>query len=172
MKAAPTLWSLHELSEEAAGLLRRTGLAAVQPDGRVSAAPDARTVRYYTTLGLLDRPAIEGRIAHYGKKHLLQLVAIKALQAKGLGLAEIQERLYGRGEAELQTLADQLVARAAQIEPPTPLVRRMVEVALAPGMKLVVEDGWEPSDPGPLKQQVLAALAAIVRARKGPGERS
>jgi len=71
----------------------------------VSAAPDARTVRYYTTLGLLDRPTIEARQARYGERHLLQLLAIKALQAVDLPLAEIQQRLYARSDAELRALS-------------------------------------------------------------------
>ncbi|MFT3880313.1 MAG: helix-turn-helix domain-containing protein [Gemmatales bacterium] len=68
--------------------------------------PDARTVRYYTTLGLLDRPAsFKGRTAYYGRKHLLQLVAIKRLQAKGLTLAQIQAQLVGMKPSQLEQLA-------------------------------------------------------------------
>ncbi|MBS2025631.1 MAG: MerR family transcriptional regulator [Deltaproteobacteria bacterium] len=150
-------------------MLRAAGLLGAQADARVSAAPDARTVRYYTTLGLLDRPALDGRSARYGQKHLLQLVAIKALQAEGLPLSDIQSRLYGRGEGELKQLADLLVAKAREIEPPAPSLRTVTEIVLAPGMKLVVEDGWEVSEPGFVEQQFRAALAAIVKARIGPG---
>lgn len=53
-------------------------------NGRIRAIPDVRTLRYYTTLGLLDRPAaMRGRTALYQRRHVLQLVAIKRLQAKG-----------------------------------------------------------------------------------------
>ncbi|HWT85302.1 MAG TPA: MerR family transcriptional regulator, partial [Myxococcales bacterium] len=72
---------LDELSTRVAGELAERGLHGAAADGRVSAAPDSRTVRYYTTLGLLDRPTIEARQARYGERHLLQLLAIKALQA-------------------------------------------------------------------------------------------
>lgn len=75
-------------------------------NGRVRAIPDIRTLRYYTTLGLLDRPAeIVGRTAYYGRRHVLQLVAIKRLQAKGIPLAEIQARLLSASERELENLA-------------------------------------------------------------------
>ena len=87
---------LDELSNRVAGELADRGLLGAASDARVSAAPDARTVRYYTTLGLLDRPRIEGRQARYGERHLLQLLAIKALQALDFPLAEIQQRLYAR----------------------------------------------------------------------------
>src|SRR5881227_4478318 len=103
---------LEALSGEVAVQLAERGLLGAAADARVSAAPDARTVRYYTSLGLLDRPRIEGRQARYGERHLLQLLAIKALQAFDLPLAEIQQRLYGRGDAELKALVDSLVAEA------------------------------------------------------------
>src|SRR5262249_46003040 len=78
---------------------------------------DRRTVRYYTTLGLIDRPAeLRGRTAYYGRKHVLQLVAIKRMQARGLALADIQRRLLGLSEPELAPLA-QLPDEAA---PPSP----------------------------------------------------
>ena len=50
---------LDELSDRVARELGVRGLLGAAADGRVSAAPDARTVRYYTTLGLLDRPRID-----------------------------------------------------------------------------------------------------------------
>ncbi|MCW8132699.1 MAG: MerR family transcriptional regulator [Planctomycetota bacterium] len=75
-------------------------------NGQVRAVPDARTIRYYTTLGLLDRPAeMRGRTAYYGRRHLLQIVAIKRMQAQGLPLAAIQERLVGLSNTVLEDLA-------------------------------------------------------------------
>src|SRR5438477_12890678 len=97
--AAETSLSLPELSTEVAAALSRLGLLGAAPDARVSPAPDARTVRYYTTLGLLDRPDIVGRQARYGQRHLLQLLAIKGLQKRALPLAELHDPLYGRCEA-------------------------------------------------------------------------
>ena len=80
-------WTLAELAAEVAAALRD-----VEPaNGQVRAVPDERALRYYTTLGLLDRPAaMRGRTALYGPRHLLQLVAIKRRQAQGRSLAEIQ----------------------------------------------------------------------------------
>lgn len=99
------LWTLEELSAEVA-----LALAVDYPgqtSGRVRDVPDARTIRYYTTLGLIDRPAqMRGRTALYGQRHLLQLVAIKRLQAKGLSLAEVQSRVVGQTDAALRKLAE------------------------------------------------------------------
>src|SRR5207248_4528437 len=76
------------------------------PNGRVRDVPDPRSIRYYTTLGLLDRPAeMRGRTALYGRRHLWQLAAIKRLQARGLSLAEVQRQLVGLTDAMLSQLA-------------------------------------------------------------------
>src|SRR3954466_14180999 len=95
---------LEQLSERVAAELSDRGLLGAAADARISPAPDARTVRYYTTLGLLDRPRIEGRQGHYGERQLWQLLAIKALQAADLPLAQIPQRLYGRTGDEVKTV--------------------------------------------------------------------
>lgn len=75
---------------------------AGQASGRVREVPDPRTIRYYTTIGLLDKPAeMRGRTAYYGRRHLLQLVAIKRLQAEGKSLVEIQVALAAADESKL-----------------------------------------------------------------------
>lgn len=94
------LMTLRELVAEAAAALSDAALD--QPSGRVSEVPTARTVRYYATHGLLDRPArYDGRTALYTRRHLMQLVAIKRLQARGLTLDEVQARLIGCADATL-----------------------------------------------------------------------
>ncbi|MGZ6126542.1 MAG: MerR family transcriptional regulator [Myxococcales bacterium] len=151
---------LDELSSRIAEELGGRGLLGAAPDARVSAAPDARTVRYYTTLGLIDRPRIEGRQARYGERHLLQLLAIKALQAVELPLAQIQQRLYGRSDAELKGLVESLAEQSRLAPKPVALVR-LREVAVEPGVRLIVEEGWQPRDPAALEGKIRAALAAL-----------
>jgi hypothetical protein len=104
MPPTTALWTIDELGAALAVTL------SVDYDGplnsRVREVPDRRTIRYYTTLGLLDRPAeMRGRTALYGRRHLMQLVAIKRLHARGLSLAEVQQRLYGITNAALARLA-------------------------------------------------------------------
>ncbi len=73
---------------------------------RVRAVPDTRTIRYYTTLGLLKPPAeMRGRTAFYNETHVLQIVAIKRLQAGDLSLSDIQRRLAGLPNGRLAALA-------------------------------------------------------------------
>src|SRR5215813_5628022 len=83
------MWTLPELVAEVAA---RIAALPAPKNGQVRAVPDERTVRYYVTLGLLDRPsAMRGRTALYGPKHVAQVVAIKRLQTMGRSLSEIQQ---------------------------------------------------------------------------------
>ena len=100
----PPLLTIEDLAASAAVLLSEAGLG--QSSGRVRELPDARTLRFYTTHGLLDRPiAFRGRTALYGRRHLHQIVAIKRLQARGVALVGIQERLLGLDDRALARLA-------------------------------------------------------------------
>ena len=73
---------------------------------RVRAVPDTRTIRYYTTLGLLSPPAeMRGRVAYYDETHVLQIVAIKQLQAQNLSLSDIQQRFLGLTPRMLEAIA-------------------------------------------------------------------
>src|SRR5271155_4422908 len=104
MTARVTLWTLDDLCARVS--LALAADYAGQPSGRVRDVPDQRTIRYYSTLGLLDRPAeMRGRTALYSLRHLRQLVAIKRLQTHGLSLAEIQARLLGLSDSALQAIA-------------------------------------------------------------------
>jgi DNA-binding transcriptional MerR regulator len=106
MKHGERLWTLDELAAEVASALAEGYAGAAS--GRVRDVPDRRTIRYYTTLGLMDRPSeMRGRTALYGRRHLLQIVAIKKLQARGRSLAEIQRELTGQTDAYLAGLAAQ-----------------------------------------------------------------
>jgi hypothetical protein len=107
MKNGELIGTIDDLSTAVAAALA-DGYAGA-PNARVREVPDRRTIRYYTTLGLIDRPAeMQGRTAFYGRRHLLQLVAIKKLQARGRSLAEVQQALTG--------LTDTALARVAEID--------------------------------------------------------
>jgi DNA-binding transcriptional MerR regulator len=97
-------WTLDELAERVENALA-VGYAG-PASGRVRAVPDRRAIRWYTTIGLIDRPvAHRGRAALYGPRHLLQLVAVKRLQAEGLPLVTIQEELAGATDSQLARIA-------------------------------------------------------------------
>src|SRR5919206_4012100 len=97
-------WTLDELAERVGAALAVD--YAGQPSGRVRDVPDRRAIRWYTTIGLVDRPvAHRGRTALYGPRHLLQLVAVKRLQARGLPLVAIQQELAGATDSQLERVA-------------------------------------------------------------------
>jgi DNA-binding transcriptional MerR regulator len=109
------LWTLDELSAQVVQALMVDYPGQV--NGQVREVPDIRTIRFYTTRGLIDRPAqMHGRTALYGERHLLQLVAIKRLQAKGLTLAEIQKQVGGQSNRKLRELARLPVHRHQTVE--------------------------------------------------------
>jgi DNA-binding transcriptional MerR regulator len=96
-------WTIGELAEHAARALRD---GAPPANGRVRDVPGERLIRWYTTIGLVDPPLTRrGRIARYGRRHLLQLVAIKRLQAAGHAIAEIQTALAGATDRMLEDAA-------------------------------------------------------------------
>ncbi|MER7544804.1 MerR family transcriptional regulator [Spirillospora sp. NPDC127506] len=99
-------WTIGELAERAAAALAADG--AAQVSGRVRDLPNTRLIRWYTTIGLVDPPlGRRGRIALYGPRHLLQLVAVKRRQAEGRSIAEIQ--------VELAAATDEALARIAAL---------------------------------------------------------
>ncbi len=100
------LWTIDQLADAVERAFRSQD-APDQRSGRVREVPDKRTIRYYTTLGLVDRPAeMRGRTAYYGQRHLLQLVAIKRLQSAGQSLVQIQTMLAGADATMLQRQAN------------------------------------------------------------------
>ncbi|OGH56120.1 MAG: hypothetical protein A3G34_12755 [Candidatus Lindowbacteria bacterium RIFCSPLOWO2_12_FULL_62_27] len=102
---------------------------------RVRDLPDERTARYYTALGLLSRPArFDGRRALYGRRHLIELIAIKRLQSQGHGIRAIQERLRRAPLRRLSAVAD---------VDPVVVDRAMREASVDPALDL-----WPRPDPG------------------------
>jgi DNA-binding transcriptional MerR regulator len=119
MKTHAPQWTIEELVQRAERALEVDYYGQVSR--RVSDVPTLRNIRYYTTLGLLDRPAeIRGRTAYYSLRHLMQLVAIKRLQAEGLSLTEIQNRLLGLSDAKLGRIAKLPEDRLEFVSEPTP----------------------------------------------------
>ena len=103
-------WTLSALVAE---VERRIAALPAPRNGQVRAIPDERTIRYYGSIGLLDRPsAMRGRTALYGRKHVAQIIAIKRLQSMGRSLAEIQ--------GLWPTLDDHTLARMSGVELPAP----------------------------------------------------
>ncbi|GAA0414597.1 hypothetical protein Acor_09510 [Acrocarpospora corrugata] len=114
-------WTIGELAERAADALGSDG----RVNGRVRDIPNERLIRWYATIGLLDPPlARRGRVALYGPRHLLQLVAVKRRQAAGRSIADIQIELAGAPDATLQNIAGLPATDPAEPEHASPEHRR------------------------------------------------
>ncbi|MEV0896126.1 MerR family transcriptional regulator [Actinoplanes sp. NPDC049802] len=146
------MWTMEQLVERVSAALAAEYPGA--PNGRVRELPDRRSIRWYTTIGLVDRPlGTRGRTVLYGPRHLLQLVAIKRRQASGRTLAEIQAELSGASEqtlAEVARIPDSLLETGAAPPPSSP----------------VRPDFWRsaPADPEPVAGSTRRALAETVGA--------
>ncbi|WP_084219258.1 MerR family transcriptional regulator [Spirillospora albida] len=112
-------WTISELAERAAAAL--TSGASVRVNGRVRDLPNERLIRWYTTIGLLDPPlGRRGRAALYGRRHLLQLVAVKRRQSAGHSIAEIQLELAAATDQTLERIALPSPGRQAPEPAPGP----------------------------------------------------
>jgi DNA-binding transcriptional MerR regulator len=180
-------WTISELVEE---VERRIAALPKPQNGQVRAVPDDRTVRYYGTIGLLDRPAaMRGRTALYGKKHVAQVVAIKRMQTMGKSLAEIQALWPTLDDATLSRMsgielpgiskaksarkdfwkAEPKAIAPARVEPSRPVPRAAgpaeLRVELAPNISLSIE-----LSSGHLTETLSISLAdvAAIRAAAAP----
>jgi hypothetical protein len=102
------MWTMDELVDRVGEALAAEYPGA--PNGRVRDVPDRRAIRWYTSIGLVDRPlGMRGRTALYGPRHLQQLVAIKRRQAAGRSLAQIQ--------GEFTWLSPDMLIEVSQVPP-------------------------------------------------------
>ena len=80
-------------------------IALEQKRYKVSVYPDERTIRYYINEGLVDKPApSKDNQARFTYRHLLQILAIKHLQAQYLPLTKIKDMLAGLEEEQLEEI--------------------------------------------------------------------
>ncbi|HKE13639.1 MAG TPA: MerR family transcriptional regulator, partial [Kofleriaceae bacterium] len=187
-------WTIAELGARVSAALADT---EYQPpsNGQVRAVPDLRTIRYYTTIGLLDRPAaMRGRTALYGPRHLLQLVAVKRLQAEGRSLSEVQAELTGLDDRGLAAIARVSAARAAEATAASPVTADMATAdadaaeqaprearfwaaAPAPALALAAAAAASPPVPAGTARAAriapaaapIPAIAAMAKIELGPG---
>lgn len=118
------------------------------PTRRAVERVDARTVRFYTSEGVLDPPTKSGRKAVYRPRHVLALLAIKSCQSKGLSLAQTKEVLAGSSDAALRRVACASSSPGDTAEKSTPTrldPRPVVAFDLGGGFTLLAPTNAEPS---------------------------
>ncbi|GAA1608176.1 hypothetical protein GCM10009828_039680 [Actinoplanes couchii] len=140
------------------------------PNGRIREVPDRRSIRWYTTIGLVDRPlGTRGRTVFYGPRHLLQLVAIKRRQAAGLTLAEIQTELAGATEeilAEVARIPGELLATETPHAESAARPLFWKAAPAAPDVDRTAGDAGSPdtaaAPPGSTRRALAATLAELA----------
>lgn len=113
-----------------------------------------RTARYYTQIGLVDRPEGETRAARYGATHLEQLLLIKKWTAAGVSLDRIRELLQG----------EEAPVPPRQHAPGTVEVRSHLSVA--DGVEIVIEPGRAGLSPEQLRRFIKGVMALYEEAGK------
>lgn len=156
-------WTIHQLRDEVEARLAGEDAPA---NGQVRAVPDERSIRYYTTLGLLDRPTLRGRTALYGSRHLAQLVAIKRLQGEGKTLAEIQRVLPTLDDAGLARLSEIAVSPAPRRAGRREFWRDAEAVTSAPESAPIA-----PPERAPESPRVAPTLTPLLELELAPGVR-
>jgi DNA-binding transcriptional MerR regulator len=113
-----------------------------------------RTVRFYISEGLIDRPEGAKRGAWYEDRHLQQLLRIRRWSQEGLSLEQVREAL-----------------QASKVEGPPPRgvkpgsVDVWSRICLAEGLELHVEPGRVGLSPEQVRALAKEALAAMDRVR-------
>src|SRR5215212_10148838 len=93
-------WNARGLASHVTALVDAAGMRPTNASAR--AAPSARSVRFYVSSGLLDRPEGTGTSATYNYRHLLQLLAIKIRQREGQTLDGIKREMKEVGGDALE----------------------------------------------------------------------
>jgi DNA-binding transcriptional MerR regulator len=143
------------------------------PQSRVATLPDIRSFRMYRNQNLVSPPNTkEGTAGTYGRKHVLQLVAIKSLQSQRLPLREIRIRLANAGENELEKLIDAPAgSRSFSAKPkrsdlgPPKKDRRWIHFQPADGVMVMVADdalaSARPSSVRAIGEMVVTSLLSL-----------
>jgi DNA-binding transcriptional MerR regulator len=107
--------TLRSLLEAVRELLPR--MVGRQVRYRVTDLPTERTLRYYISQGLVDRPSGQrGTAALYGYRHLLQVLTVKYLQSQYLPLRKIKGLLRGRSNRALEQILPENRAHRASLD--------------------------------------------------------
>ena len=111
-----------------------------------------RTVRYYISLGLVDKPHGETRAARYQTEHLEQLLLIKRWSAQGLGLERIRELLHTPAEDTTPIRS----RRSGDVSVCSHLL-------IADGLELVIDPSRAQLNPEQLRQFARLVMQAHVQ---------
>ncbi|MGE5752887.1 MAG: succinate CoA transferase [Deltaproteobacteria bacterium] len=147
------------LEELVALAFRWTPVAAgKQARYKVAEVASERTIRYYATTGLIDKPLrYSGTRAVYGYRHFLQVLVVKALQSRDLPLRKIRAMIGGRADDYLEAVLQRMESD------------RWESVELRPGVELRIRGGGlSPAEVESVASIAGEAVEGIVARGKTP----
>src|SRR4051794_164392 len=163
-------WNARGLAAQVTALVDAAGVRPTNASAR--AAPSARSIRFYVSNGLLDRPEGTGTAATYNYRHFLQLLAIKIRQREGVTLDTIKKEMRELTGDSLERRVATSLANTMGATPIDPRVKAEDEqllswrrVPVAEGVELHVRD-----DSPAARDEALIAMREAVRAALGRGE--
>jgi DNA-binding transcriptional MerR regulator len=118
---------------------------------------NARTIRYYIQLGLLEPPQGQTRAARYSLQHLLRLDGIKRLTEQGFSLERVAE-----------VLAEPARMPAAARAPRPGELSVRTHIYLAPGVDVVIDPGRAGLSAAEVRQLTRALVGAYERFQASP----
>jgi DNA-binding transcriptional MerR regulator len=125
-----------------------------QSKHKVTEVPDARTIRYYIQEGLVDRPGgSAGPAAVYGYRHLLQIVAIKALQSEFVPIREIKRSIGSLSPENLEARLEEWAARRPREASPLDALQQQV---WSPAWPAMAREAQNSPDGSPTGQRAAA----------------
>jgi DNA-binding transcriptional MerR regulator len=117
-----------------------------------AAGVNARTIRYYIQLELIEPPVGHTRAARYTWQHLRQLLEIRRLTEQGFSLERVRE-----------LLAQPAVPGQPVVEPRAGEVSVRSHIYLAPGLELVIDPGRARLSSEQLRLLARELVAAYAR---------
>lgn len=144
-----------------------------------------RTIRYYTSEGLLPKPDTRGQYAQYTDEHLLRLRLIARLKENYLPLSEIRAYLAPLSADEMRALLDEppaaagpppssaadYIAQLLEVAPTAQLAEPSARYEHRPAMQpMAMLPGREPPAPAPAVPPAYGFAAPLPVAAPLPAE--
>jgi DNA-binding transcriptional MerR regulator len=125
LEAKNPSWSLEEFVAAGNAYLPRH-LLPPGTGSKIQEEVNARLIRHYTGIGLIDRPRREGKEVRYGFRHLLQLLVLRRLLQEGYTSQSIAGITASRSDEELEALLQGGVRLT--LEPANPALAFLKEI--------------------------------------------